>query len=64
MKNKKILFDYYMGVVCMYAVYKVVYKPLYYKLYIKLKIRWKSGQLCDMINCNFTIARINYVGEN
>lgn len=50
MKNKKILFDYYMSVVCMYAVYKVVYKPLYYKLYIKLKIRWKSGQLCDMIN--------------
>lgn len=50
MKNKKILFDYYMNVVCMYAVYKVVYKPVYYKLYIKLKIRWKSGQLCDMIN--------------
>lgn len=50
MKNKKILFDYYMSVVCMYAVYKVVYKPLYYKLYIKLKIRWQSGQLCDMIN--------------
>lgn len=50
MKNKKILFDYYMSVVCMYAVYKVVYKPLYYKLYIKLKISWKSGQLCDMIN--------------
>ena len=50
MKNKKILFDYYMGVVCMYAVYKVVYKPVYYNLYIKLKIRWKSGQLCDMIN--------------
>lgn len=50
MKNKKILFDYYMSVVCMYAVYKVVYKPVYYKLYIKLKIRWKSVQLCDMIN--------------
>lgn len=50
MKNKKILFDYYMSVVCMYAVYKVVYKPVYYKLYIKLKIRWQSGQLCDMIN--------------
>lgn len=50
MKNKKILFDYYMSVVCMYAVYKVVYKLVYYKLYIKLKIRWKSGQLCDMIN--------------
>lgn len=50
MKNKKILFDYYMSVVCMYAVYKVVYKPLYYKLYIKLKISWQSGQLCDMIN--------------
>lgn len=45
-ENKKILFDYYMSVVCMYAVYKLVY----YKLYIKLKIRWKSGQLCDMIN--------------
>lgn len=50
MKNKKILFDYYMSVVCMYAVYKVVYKPVYYKLYIKLKISWQSGQLCDMIN--------------
>ena len=50
MKNKKILFDYYMSVVSMYAVYKVVYKPVYYKLYIKLKISWQSGQLCDMIN--------------
>lgn len=50
MKNKKILFDYYMSVVCMYAVYKVVYKPVYYKQYIKLKISWQSGQLCDMIN--------------
>lgn len=53
----------------MYAIYKAVhkpvYKPVYYKLlYIKLKISWQSGQLCDMINCNFTIARINYVGEN
>ena len=37
-ENKKILFDYYMSVVCMYAVYKVVYKPVYYKLYINLYI--------------------------
>ena len=42
MKNKKILFDYYMSVVCMYAIYKTVHKPVYYKLlYIKSWVVYK-----------------------